>query len=125
MLSNCYIPKQVNFDNAKDENCSKREHFEIGVVRNAGGSSYLEIGCTKVICSVNGPFAPQRGLFSDIGVLEASVRFAPFTSKLGKDELLQTEKYLSSAVENALSTTIRLDLYPKTLIALNIVILQV
>lgn len=75
-LSNCqslYPPCERSSSQAEGR-IDGREHkemrsalFKTGVVADASGSAYVEIGETKVICSIRGPRAAQRagGSFSD------------------------------------------------------------
>lgn len=137
MLANTFVPRCVKsnhssepanllecrLDRRKDDD-TRPLFCEIGVVADASGSAYIEIGKTKVMCSVQGPAAPQRGVFSDTGSLECDVRYAPFACSDIRS-MQAEERYMSSMLEDCLKSIIHLECYPKTVISLNAVILQV
>lgn len=53
-----------------------------GVVQNASGSAYVELGNMKILCSVQGPrdsFASDA--YSDTGRIMCDFKYAPFSKK--------------------------------------------
>jgi exosome complex component RRP41 len=52
----------------------RRLHAQIGTQAAADGSSYLEMGNTKVICTVNGPAEGRRAAGGGGGTAEAEVK---------------------------------------------------
>lgn len=49
-----------------------------GVVTQAVGSAYIEVGKTKILCSVYGPRQSRNVQFSEQGRLWCDFKFAPF-----------------------------------------------
>lgn len=53
-----------------------------GVVKNASGSAYAELGNMKIICSVQGPRDSFRSVDNqDKGALYCDFKYAPFAQK--------------------------------------------
>ena len=53
-----------------------------GVVKNASGSAYVELGNMKIMCSVQGPRDSFRSVDSqDKGALYCDFKYAPFAQK--------------------------------------------
>jgi ribonuclease PH len=121
---------------ASSSKTSTSEGFSgsVGISENCSGSSTITIGDEKIICLVRGPSSALRGSaagqqFSDQGILECEVRFAPFATA-DQSVLSQTnspsahERYLSQCVTTALQAAVRLDLYPKSTIFVHLLILE-
>ena len=117
--------------------------LDVGVVSNASGSAFLKTeGGVSVLCSVRGPYTVQRGMVEGVGSLDGSVHYAPFTARPGEDlmssatdangdssvkgsnQMTGLEKHIAQMLKDALVRSIRLDLYPKMVISLSILILQ-
>ena len=103
-------------------------YMTVGSVTQAAGSAYVEFHNTKVLCSVHEPSAASHDLreYSEVGTVRCDFRFAPFSQKEGRREHRQSddEKDLSRMVEQAIARSVRLDLYPKSVINLHILVLQ-
>ena len=98
--------------------------IKTGIVSDASGSCYLEVGGTKVVCSVRGPRAATGGglNFSDShGVLECELKFSPWHVSSGDSSasfgggngaasnvMNQTERQLSQQVHSACFKSIAL-----------------
>jgi len=99
-----------------------------GVCSQASGSAYLEAALTKVICSVSGPRQKASATqYSQDGQLSCDFRFASFSCsgqrrKIRGEET--DEKEFSLQVVQALENAVRLDRYPKSVIHVNIIVLQ-
>ena len=98
-----------------------------GVISKAKGSAYIEQGGTKIIVGVFGPKEVQkRSDFSVTGTLSTEFKFAPFASDKRKNSA-QCDKEaeeLSLVVSEALSSTVCLNKYPKSVIEVGITVLQ-
>ena len=80
-------------DQAQREQTTRRAdefrtvRMQTGVVKHASGSAHVEIGRTKVVCSVFGPRAVTgRAAYSDMGTINCDVKFAPFACAGGRRE---------------------------------------
>ena len=95
-----------------------------GVISKAKGSAYIEQGGTKIIVGVFGPKEVQkRSDFSVTGSLSTEFKFAPFASDKQKHSDKEAEE-LSLVVSEALSSTVCLNKYPKSVIEVGITVLQ-
>jgi exosome complex component MTR3 len=101
-------------------------------VNEASGSSYIEIGNTKVLCSVYGPREiPRKDDFDfKIAKLNCEFRFASFSCLMERRGTLSQrdespdEKNYSDIIEEALKPSIFLYKYPKSQIDLYILCIQ-
>lgn len=118
------------------------DHFfcEVGVVKEASGSSFLRLGGASVVCSVHGPRTLQRGVVEGgSGSVDCDLRYAPFSvrpasgvlptdtgssSSGGGGNMTAKEKHLAQAMKEALLQSIRLELYPKMTITISVLVLQ-
>lgn len=106
--------------------------FTLGFIASPGvlGSVFVELGNSKIICSVHGPRQSSKGENIDIGTFECELSFAihitddELSSYYPQSERLSTEKHMAQIVQEALQSSIRLECYPKTLITLSVLILQ-
>lgn len=96
------------------------------VVSQAKGSAYLEVGNTKVICSVFGPReVSKREDFSMTGAVCVEFKFATFSEKCrrGHQQDCQ-EKDLSLLLQEALQPAILLHTFPKCQVDISITVLE-
>ncbi|CAF0714057.1 unnamed protein product [Brachionus calyciflorus] len=116
-----------------DSTNSKQPIFlKTDCVNEASGSSYIEIGNAKVLCSVYGPREiPRRDDYDfKVANLNCEFRFASFScfmqrrGTLSQRDQSLDEKNLSSAIEEALKPSILLHKYPKSQIDLYILCIQ-
>lgn len=143
MLSDCFTPQFLDthppLSLEEQQSVSSAMNPAIGVLSCPGvvGSSYIEFANTKVISSALEPrsstsksgAATSRSL--ETGHLECKVSFAPFLSDddvtspagsmISRDLI---EEQLSIQVTDALRTSVRLECYPKSVLSINVVILQ-
>ncbi|KAF6041026.1 EXOSC6 [Bugula neritina] len=100
--------------------------LETGFVTRSKGSSYIEIGNTKVICACYGPKQLQSkdtGLRK--GVLSCELKYASFASAVHKtDQANMLEKEYSVLMVDALSPCIILDRFPKAQVDIFVTILE-
>jgi len=112
--------------------CRQNFFLKVDCVTEASGSSYIEIGNCKILCSVFGPREIPRKDDYDfkIGNLNCEFRFASFSCFMQrkgtlnqKDQSLD-EKNFSCIIEEALKPSILLHKYPKSQIDLYILCIQ-
>jgi ribonuclease PH len=123
--------KKIDDDNP--ETISRQNFFlKVDCVTEASGSSYVEIGNCKILCSVFGPREiPKKDDYDfKIGNLNCEFRFASFSCFMQrkgtlsqKDQSLD-EKNFSCIIEEALKPSILLHKYPKSQIDLYILCIQ-
>jgi len=95
-------------------------------VPQAVGSSYIEVGNTKVICSVYGPREiPKRDDFSMNGCLSCEFKFATFSEKIRRGHQQDSqEKDLSLLLQETLQPAVLLHTFPKSQVDVNITVLS-
>lgn len=128
----CFVPQQpcsVSFKQRKDGRQSKTLraiHLQCGTISQARGSSYLEIGHTKVICAVYGPReVTKKEDFSMYGQLQCEFRFATFASvRRRPHEPDDIQRDLSIIVQEALQPAVQLDKFPKARMDVFITVLE-
>ena len=117
--------------NKRSEGRTDGDHRKIflstGVMNKAKGSAYIEQGGTKIIVGVFGPKEVQkRSDFSVTGSLTAEFKFAPFAChkrRVGGQQDREAEE-LSLVVGEALSSTVCLNKYPKSVIEVGITVIE-
>ena len=113
---------------------------EVGVVHGATGSALVTLAddAASVLCSVHGPATAQRGVVEGVGILEVSIHYAPFAERPsaadtqslssegggGGNQMSTFEKFMSQMTKDALERSVRLELYPKMVISLSLVVLK-
>lgn len=95
----------------------------------ASGSATCELGRTKVLCQVFGPRPrKQQGKaeFENMGAVdvEATFMLSGEDGSLGEDEAEKANRALSMFVENALQTSVQLELFPKSVLDVHIQVLE-
>ncbi|KAG7170483.1 exosome complex component MTR3-like [Homarus americanus] len=104
-----------------------RKYFmSLGVISQAKGSSYLEVGNTKVCCGVYGPMDVQRG--SDFNMsckVLCEVKMAPFSCLVRRSpQPDKQQKEMSRQLKDALETVIILDKFPKSQIDVYVTVIE-
>ena len=92
-----------------------------GAIAKASGSAYLELGESKVLTTVSGPQQAEGSTFLSHGRLECTVGFSAFCTT---EETPADGFALSALLVTALSPSVRLDQYPKSIICVNVMVLQ-
>ena len=108
---------------------STRQLFAcVGSSSQATGSARVELGKTKVACTVYGPSSSSRDMdeFSEVCKIVCDFKYAPFACpgdrrKRGRG---LDEDELSSVVEQAVRSSVCTELYPKSVINIYILILE-
>eukprot|EP01006_Ploeotia_vitrea_P046189 TRINITY_DN67004_c4_g1_i1.p2 TRINITY_DN67004_c4_g1~~TRINITY_DN67004_c4_g1_i1.p2 ORF type:complete len:231 (+),score=7.12 TRINITY_DN67004_c4_g1_i1:30-722(+) len=98
------------------------------VVAQALGSSYVELGTTKIVCSVYGP-KPNLDEFKQEGEIVYNYRRAPFAlanrGKTGdQDNTVLDEKLAAEALDQALSLSVAIGKFPKSSFTVNVLVLE-
>jgi hypothetical protein len=125
MLSDCYSPETIRSEDSARDNTRTPQSYplyvELGLISNVSGSVYLEIGTTKVMCSIHGPYASQRKSFSNIGQVECHIRYSS-SSLVGLTS--SGQQIQPQMIIDAIEGSIRLEKYPKAMITINLVVLE-
>ncbi|KAI4175507.1 MAG: hypothetical protein LQ346_008072 [Caloplaca aetnensis] len=106
----------------------RRMHAQISIQAAADGSSYLEMGNTKVICTVAGPSEGRRtgGGGDDNATVQVEIGIAGFSGvdrkKRGRGDKRTSEMQMTIA--NAFSNTLFTDLYPHSTILITLHVLS-
>ena len=150
-LLSCLTPLYVGGDLEAPPFETEGFFCEVGVVKEASGSSFLRVGGASVVCSVHGPRTLQRGVVEGgSGSVDCDLRYAPFSvrpssgglasdagssgnnnsssnsssSSSGGGNMTGMEKHLAQSMKEALLQSIRLELYPKMTITISVLVLQ-
>lgn len=95
----------------------------------SSGSAYLELTPTlKLYATVHGPRPSKRiqPTAANTGRVTCEFKYAPFATKIRKGYMRDVdEKDISAMITSALSSTIRLDLYPRLSIDVYVMCLEV
>eukprot|EP00667_Euglena_gracilis_P025411 EG_transcript_29813 len=103
----------------------RRPFMDTGVVSQARGSAYFEVGQTRVVCSVYGP-KPYTDEFSESGRVCCEFRRAPFARKTRSKagQLTDDEKEKGLIMSQALEIAVILDRFPKSQLDVCAVVLE-
>ncbi|XP_071854885.1 exosome complex component MTR3-like [Apostichopus japonicus] len=110
----------------RDANDCRPIFMKAGVVSQAQGSAYIELGKTKVICAVYGPREVlRREDFSMTGILKCDFKFATFSCPVRRKFQPDTEeREFALIIEQALSPAVCLHKFPKSQVDINIKVLE-
>jgi ribosomal RNA-processing protein RRP41/SKI6 (EC 3.1.13.-) len=100
---------------------------EVGILKNADGSAYFEIGNTKVLAAVFGPreYHPKHEASLQEGIVRARYHMTPFSVKERKAPTLsRREIEISKLIKEVFNTCIKRDLFPRTAIDVYIEVLN-
>eukprot|EP00308_Calcidiscus_leptoporus_P001799 CAMPEP_0119361362 /NCGR_PEP_ID=MMETSP1334-20130426/8688_1 /TAXON_ID=127549 /ORGANISM="Calcidiscus leptoporus, Strain RCC1130" /LENGTH=287 /DNA_ID=CAMNT_0007376355 /DNA_START=66 /DNA_END=929 /DNA_ORIENTATION=- len=101
--------------------------MRVGVLAKAAGSACVEFQNTRVLCSIAGPTQTEGKEYLSRANLECSLRFTSFAQRSRRRGVLGSaadERALSSALRTALVASVQLDQYPKSVIAVNVLVIQ-
>jgi len=119
--------KQLQSKRKDRKNDEYRKVFlKTGVITQAKGSSYVEIGDTKVMVGVYGPREIQkRSDFTMKGLISCEFKFAPFACTSRRAHQADAEELeLSLLLKECLESTVRMNLYPKSCIDVFVTVLE-
>ncbi|RCH88416.1 hypothetical protein CU097_009065 [Rhizopus azygosporus] len=96
-----------------------------GLITQANGSAYIEVGNTKVACAVYGPRQLKKASFSQNGIINCDFKFSPFSNIKRRSAVRDPEaKEYSQVLIQALSPAVRLELLPKSALDIYINVLE-
>lgn len=101
--------------------------IEVGVLKNADGSAYIEHGKNKIIVAVYGPKATHPKFMSlpDRAILRCRYHMAPYSTEERKPpQPSRREIELSKVIRMALEPAVKLEEFPRTAIDVYIEVLQ-
>ena len=101
--------------------------MEVGVLKNADGSAYVEQGNTKVLAAVYGPRSlhPRHLAYPDKARVRCRYHMAPFSVEVRKSPApTRREIELSKVIREALSQAIFVEQFPATAIDVFIEVLE-
>ncbi|MCP8319164.1 MAG: exosome complex exonuclease Rrp41 [Candidatus Methylarchaceae archaeon HK01B] len=101
--------------------------IEVGVLKNADGSSYIEFGKNKIIVAVYGPkeVHPKHLALPDRSILRCRYHMAPFSTDTRKHpQPSRREIEISKVISEALEPALILEEYPRTVINVYLEVLQ-
>jgi exosome complex component RRP41 len=101
--------------------------IEVGVLGNADGSAYIEMGKNKILAAVYGPreIHPKHQALPDRAALRCRYHMAPFSVQERKSPApSRREQELSKVIRESLEPSIFSEYYPRTAIDLFIEVLQ-
>ncbi|KAI8875462.1 ribosomal protein S5 domain 2-like protein [Backusella circina FSU 941] len=96
-----------------------------GLVTQANGSAYIEVGKTKIACAVYGPRQLKKAAFSRNGTLNCEFKFSTFSCQKKRGHIKDAEeKELSQVLIQALAPAVRLELLPKSAVDIYVNVLE-
>ncbi|MCD6300461.1 MAG: exosome complex exonuclease Rrp41 [Staphylothermus sp.] len=101
--------------------------MDVGILKNADGSAYVEYGGTKVIAAVYGPreVYPRHLALPDRALIRCRYHMASFSTSDRKSPApSRREIELSKVIREALEAVVFTELYPRTTIDVFIEVLQ-
>jgi exosome complex component RRP41 len=101
--------------------------LEVGVLKNADGSAYIELGKNKIIVAVYGPkeVHPKHLALPDRCVLRCRYHMSPFSTDVRKTPApSRREIEISKVIREALEPAILVEEYPRTAIDIFLEVLQ-
>lgn len=100
--------------------------LKTGVVSQAKGSAYIEMGNTKVVCSVYGPREiARRRDFTFKGQINCEFRFAQYSCPIRRQPLNDGEaQQFSQLLEEALAPAVCLHKFPKSTVDVFVYVLE-
>ncbi|KAJ7343449.1 3' exoribonuclease family, domain 1-domain-containing protein [Mycena albidolilacea] len=96
-----------------------------GLISQANGSAYIETAKTKIACAVYGPRQSKNTTYSEMGRLNVEVKFTPFSCVRRRAPMRDAEdRSIAVAIHQALVSSVRLELLPKSTIDIFITIIE-
>ncbi|KAG0711712.1 Exosome complex component MTR3 [Chionoecetes opilio] len=105
---------------------SRKLFMSVGMITQAKGSSYIEVGNTKVCCGVYGPKDVQRGQdFKMAGQVLCTVKMAPFSClQRLSPQPDKRQQEMSRQLKNTLESIIILEKFPKSQIDVFVTVIE-
>ena len=101
--------------------------IEVGILKNADGSAYVEHGRNKIVAAVYGPKEthPKFMALPDKALLRCRYHMAPYSTEERKSpQPSRREIEISKVIRMALEPAVRLEEFPRTAIDIYIEVLQ-
>jgi exosome complex component RRP41 len=101
--------------------------IEVGVLKNADGSSFIQFGKNKIMVAVYGPkeVHPKHNALPDRSLLRCRYHMSPFSTDERKNPApSRREIEISKVIREALEPSLMLEDYPRTAIDVYVEILQ-
>jgi exosome complex component RRP41 len=101
--------------------------IEVGILKNADGSAYIEFGKNKIMAAVYGPkeVHPKHSALPDRSVLRCRYHMSPFSTEERKNPApSRREIEISKVMREALEPALILQDYPRTAIDVFVEVLQ-
>jgi len=101
--------------------------LEVGVLKNADGSAYIEFGKNKLVAAVYGPkeVHPKHLALPDRCILRCRYHMSPFSTDTRKTPApSRREIEISKVIREALESALMLEDYPRTAIDVYLEVLQ-
>ncbi|KAI8387264.1 ribosomal protein S5 domain 2-type protein [Blakeslea trispora] len=99
--------------------------LKTGLITQANGSAYIEVGNTKVTCAVYGPRQLKKAEFSNLCKLYCDFRFSTFSCTKRRGQTRDAEeKEFSQILVEALTPAVRVELLPKSAIDIYVTVLE-
>ncbi|CAO0792404.1 unnamed protein product [Mucor circinelloides] len=99
--------------------------LKTGLITQASGSAYIEVGNTKVTCAVYGPRQLKKADFSNLCKLNCDFKFSTFSCTKRRGQIRDAEeKEFSQILVEALTPAVRVELLPKSAIDIYVNVLE-
>ncbi len=101
--------------------------IEVGILKNADGSAYIEFGKNKIMAAVYGPkeVHPKHNALPDRSLLRCRYHMVPFSTEERKNPApSRREIEISKVIRDALQPALMLEDYPRTAIDVFVEVLQ-
>src|SRR5487761_22415 len=101
--------------------------IEVGILKNADGSAYIEFGKNKILAAVYGPkeVHPKHNALPDRSLLRCRYHMVPFSTEERKNPApSRREIEISKVIRDALQPALMLEDYPRTVIDVFVEVLQ-
>jgi exosome complex component RRP41 len=101
--------------------------LEVGIIGNASGSAYIELGKNKIIAAVYGPreLHPKHLSLPDRAVIRCRYRMAPFSTDERKSTFFtRRELEISRVIRESIESVTLSELYPRVSIDIFVEVLQ-
>jgi exosome complex component RRP41 len=101
--------------------------IEVGILRNADGSAFIQFGKNKIMAAVYGPkeVHPKHNALPDRSLLRCRYHMSPFSTEERKNPApSRREIEISKVIREALEPALMLEDYPRTAIDVFVEVLQ-
>jgi len=108
-------------------NETRKVTIKAGVLKNAGGSAYIEFGGNKILAGVFGPrdVHPKHMSNPDTGILRVRYHMEPFSvTERKKPAPSRREIEISKVIKEALEPAVMLEQFPRTAVDVFLEVLQ-